>query len=55
MKVQIETRPNIFVAGRDSIDLRDIDLEKPGNRKWLMSHIRWAADHDRVVSIAPKH
>lgn len=30
------------------------DLAKPGNCKWLMSHIKWAAENRHYVSIHPK-
>lgn len=32
---------------------KETDLSKPGNRKWLVSHIRWAAGKGRVVQITP--
>lgn len=31
------------------------DLSKPGNRKWLMSHIRWAVEHRHSIVIQPSN
>lgn len=32
---------------------KDTDLDLPGNRHWLMSHIRWAAKFGYEVTIRP--
>ena len=52
MKVFIETRPMENIPFDSSAD-RQTDLSKPGNRKWLVSHIRWAAENSKQVTIRP--
>lgn len=52
MKVFVETRPTKNVPYDSSCD-RQTDLAKPGNRKWLMSHIRWAVANGQQVTIRP--
>jgi len=32
---------------------RETDLSKPGNVKWLMSHIKWAVKHNQTVIVTP--
>ena len=32
---------------------KDTDLTLPGNRRWLMSHIRWAAKFGYQVTVTP--
>lgn len=52
MLVEIGTYPTPFVAGRDSADIRRIDLAKPGNGKWLVGHLKWAMQNSRFVMIS---
>lgn len=39
----------------DVFDSEDkiVDLAKPGNCKWLVSHIRWAVKNSKTVIIVP--
>lgn len=53
-KVNVMTIPQPFVAGRDSpISNKETDLDLPGNRRWLVSHIRWAARFGHQVVVTP--
>jgi hypothetical protein len=54
LRVKVGTYPIPFVAGRDDCALRDTDLSKPGNMKWLKSHIKWAARNNKSVTISPE-
>lgn len=55
MKVDVCTIPQPFVAGRDSAILtKETDIALPGNRRWLMSHIRWATKFGHQTIITPK-
>lgn len=51
MNVIIITKP---IGGYDwESQRKDSDLSKPGNVKWLMSHIKWAAKNRLEISIVP--
>lgn len=52
MKVFVETRPTDQRPYDSSCD-KQADLAKPGNRKWLVSHILWAARNGQQVTIRP--
>ena len=55
MKVNVTTIPQPFVAGRDSpLFDKDTDLDLPGNRRWLVSHIRWAMKFGHQTIVTPK-
>lgn len=52
MLVFVETRPTDNVP-YDSATDKQTDLAKPGNCKWLLSHIKWAAKQNKQVTIRP--
>lgn len=47
MWIRVETRVAANITPEST---RDIDFSKPGNRKWLVSHMRWAFSHNREVT-----
>lgn len=52
MKAVIITTPP---GGKDwDATRKDTDLSKPGNVKWLMSHIKWAVENRHQVIVAPR-
>jgi len=55
MRVTVATISIPFVAGNSLCDKKDIDFTKPGNRKWLLSHIAWATKNNKAVTITPEH
>lgn len=52
MKVNVITRERTGID-EDSATRKETDLALPGNRRWLMSHIRWATKFGNTVTIAP--
>ena len=46
MNVTIRTKPALVIPDKIT------DLSKPGNRKWLTSHILWAMKHDYEITIS---
>jgi hypothetical protein len=53
MKATIITTPES--ANAFSAERKVTDLSKPGNRKWLMSHIKWAVEHRHSIVIQPSN
>lgn len=50
MQVAVQTLPQ---RDNEVASQRETDLSKPGNVKWLVSHIKWAAKHSQTVVIRP--
>lgn len=51
-KALIVTRQRSTVEN-ESVTHKETDLDLPGNRRWLMSHIRWAAKFGAEITIRP--
>ncbi len=51
MKAMVITTPQ---GGKDwDSQRKETDLSKPGNVKWLSSHIKWAIENRHSVNILP--
>ena len=58
MKVQVTTFAAMAEPCPDNqfdciIESKETELAKPGNIKWLSSHIKWAARQQKAVTIRP--
>lgn len=53
MQVTVITAPDTATTQIHLVDKKDTDLSKPGNCRWLIGHLKWAAQNKRVVTIAP--
>lgn len=51
MKAIVITTPE---SGKDwDTTRKETDLSKPGNCKWLVSHLKWAIENRNSVNIVP--
>jgi len=51
MQAVVITTPK---GGKDwDAERKETDLSKPGNCRWLVSHLKWAVKHNQTVTIAP--